>query len=141
MKRAIFDTNVAIATVIELPSTEAAVRALRQYEAHAPEQLVAEAANVMRRLVRVGSIADEKARDALLFVLDGVTVHAMAPLTERAYALSAAFDHSVYDCFSLALAEREGCPLLSGDAKFLKMAAPSATVPLLDIAQLPEVLP
>lgn len=47
------------------------------------------------------------------------TLHAYLPLLPRAYAIASAAGHGVYDCLYVALAEREGCELVTSDAKLI----------------------
>jgi hypothetical protein len=58
------------------------------------------------------------------------------PLLPRAIAISLQFRHGVYDCLYIALAEREGCGLLTADTKLLLKLR--GTFPLLsDLASVP----
>lgn len=47
----------------------------------------------------------------------------LAVLFESAAALSRSLDHPIYDCFYLALAERERLPLVTADERMLAAAA------------------
>jgi predicted nucleic acid-binding protein len=46
------------------------------------------------------------------------------PLVPRAITLSSALRVGVYDCLYVAMAEREGCELLTADAKLIKGLGP-----------------
>jgi predicted nucleic acid-binding protein len=48
------------------------------------------------------------------------TLHAYLPLLPRAFATSSAMGVGVYDCLYVALAEREGCDLVTADEKLVK---------------------
>jgi predicted nucleic acid-binding protein len=47
-----------------------------------------------------------------------IEMFALAPLLPAAFAIASAARHSVYDCLYLALAERQDCPLVTGDRRF-----------------------
>jgi predicted nucleic acid-binding protein len=47
-------------------------------------------------------------------------LHPYRPLLPRAVAISSAMRCGVYDCLYVALAEREGCELLTADDKLIK---------------------
>lgn len=47
------------------------------------------------------------------------------PLFPRALELSQLFRQSVYDCLYVALAEREGCELVTADDKLIKAVQPT----------------
>jgi len=53
------------------------------------------------------------------------------PFLPRAYAISSAARIGVYDCLYVALAEREGCELVTTDARLINTLAP----------QLPFIVP
>ena len=68
----------------------------------------------------------------------------MAPapmLVPAAYDAAGVIGHSVYDCSYLVLAEAMACPFVSEDHKFLNKARPYASVPLLELADMPRDLP
>src|SRR4051794_19803756 len=46
-------------------------------------------------------------------------LHAHLPLLPRAYEISSSVRMGVYDCLYVALAEREGCELLTADARLI----------------------
>ena len=48
-----------------------------------------------------------------------IEFHGTAPLAPRATAMALDLDHAIYDCFYLALAEREDAPLVTADRRFL----------------------
>jgi predicted nucleic acid-binding protein len=52
-----------------------------------------------------------------------MTLVAMPPVARRASALARELDHPVYDCFYLALAEREDVPLVTGDGRLVGKVA------------------
>ena len=70
--------------------------------------------------MRRGNVKRADAQTALDTAL--LSFEALIPLEDlRAHALEFAIelDHPIYDCFYLALAERERCPLVTADARLL----------------------
>jgi predicted nucleic acid-binding protein len=51
--------------------------------------------------------------------------HASLPLLPRAYEISSQIRLGVYDCLYVALAEREGCELLTADSKLITNLQPA----------------
>jgi predicted nucleic acid-binding protein len=90
----------------------------------APELILAEVANVLWKKIRKGSMhvrqASEVMRDLPVY-FDRLVP--LASLGSRAIELANDLKHPVYDCFYLALAEREGIPIVSADARLLTAAA------------------
>jgi predicted nucleic acid-binding protein len=52
-----------------------------------------------------------------------VRLVAMPALARKASDLAQELDHPVYDCFYLALAEREGVPLVTADVRLISKVA------------------
>ena len=48
------------------------------------------------------------------------TLHSYLPLLPRVYAISSAMRVGVYDCIYVALAEQEGCELVTADDRLVK---------------------
>ena len=95
----------------------------------APELVIAEVGNaVWKRRVR-GQIEIE---DALL-VIDRVPrmfswLSSLRELSAAAMRISATLPHPIYDCFYLALAEREKTPVITADQRLLSAAKKLGTV-------------
>ncbi|WP_109117935.1 type II toxin-antitoxin system VapC family toxin [Azospirillum sp. TSO22-1] len=92
----------------------------------APDLVVAEVCNAAWRLVRVNVLPEgEEVRIAnriglafsRLWPLDG-----LAPL---AVSMARELGHPIYDCFYLALAEREMCRVATADLRFIERVAGS----------------
>jgi predicted nucleic acid-binding protein len=47
-------------------------------------------------------------------------LHTYLPLLPRAFAIASQFRVGVYDCLYVALAEREGCELVTADDRLVK---------------------
>ena len=63
-------------------------------------------------------------------------MHALLSLLPRAYHISSDARTGVYDCLSVALAEREGCELVTSDDKLVKKLQPRFAF-ILPLASLP----
>ena len=142
MSVAVVDANLFIAATHDHPLSGKVPVVFGHYgEPCAPEQIVPEAANGLRRVVRRGLLEQRNAVAALHTLPDMIALVSMRDAGPEAFTMSARLDHGVYDCFYLVLAERLACPLVSGDRVFLRKAATIATVPLLDLYDLPGNLP
>jgi predicted nucleic acid-binding protein len=83
---------------------------------HVPDLIYAEIGNVLRR--RLQSTPQEAVDIAVLALISAPwTVHAIAPLVAR--ALDFRSNTTAYDATYVALAERLGCPFITGDIKLL----------------------
>jgi predicted nucleic acid-binding protein len=123
------DASLIVKCLVYEPGTAQANAWLK---AHAEDEMVApwflpgEVASVLRRKARQGEITDAEAREALR-LLDLLDIGLVSDLTlvSTAYDLAAGLNQSsVYDCLSLALAEREQCDLWTADARFAEAARP-----------------
>lgn len=115
----IIDTSALIATLVDEEASDAAHVAIAGAAAlAAPDLLIAELANGLWAKVQRGLVAHELANE--LFHLGLQSVERLVPcaeLADAALALAVAHDHPAYDCFFVALAEREGLPLLTCDGR------------------------
>lgn len=86
----------------------------------APDVFPVELAHSLTRAERQGRITPA---DGALHLHDVLTtlpdLHSYLPLLPRAYEISSLTRQGVYDCLYVALAEREGCELLTADAKLV----------------------
>ena len=90
----------------------------------APDLIFAEVGNALWRLQRqkVLSAADySQAVDGLRVA--PLTVAPVVELLPSAAKLAVELDHPLYDCFYLALAMREGCPLVTADQRLAALAS------------------
>ena len=120
---AIVDASVALKWYVLEPDSWAALRFLQEQEADlkAPTLLLTELANGLWKKWRQAAISSEDADRAVAevsgFFLHFVPTEALLP---HAMQLSRALDHPVYDCCYLALAMREGSPLVSADDRLIR---------------------
>ena len=117
----VVDASIAVKWVVtEQYSDEAASLLESDQRIVAPDLLFAEAANALWALARRGDIKINDVADALAVLIDAQidTPYSMRQLTAAAARLAIDIDHPVYDCFYLALAVREQCPVITADNRF-----------------------
>lgn len=90
----------------------------------APDLIFAEVGNVAWKRARSGEISAEHARAAAqaLPQLLSMTVP-MVGLLSRALEIALTFEHPVYDCMYLALAEQREAQLVTADSRLLERLA------------------
>jgi predicted nucleic acid-binding protein len=100
-----------------------------------PDVFLVEAAHALTRAQRQGRVTDQEVG---LFLDDLLTslpqLHAYPPLLPRAIETSVQARHNVYDCLYVALAEREGCEVLTADDRMPRNLPRS---PIVLLASLP----
>ncbi len=138
--RAVLDASIALKWEIIEPDSARAIR-LRDdfrkgiHELIAPETFALECAHTLTKKQRQGFIPDAQALwDEIM--LDSPAYFPIMALMDRAVEISIQKRHNVHDCVYVALAEREGCELLTADLKLignLQSAFPFIT----DLATLP----
>ena len=127
----VIDTSVDIKTYIQEQDSGKAVRLRNEYHqgVHAliaPDIFPTEMCNVLMILERSGKI---KPGEADLFFRQFLSelppLFAAVPLLPRALEIAKQFRQTVYDCLYIALAEREGCELVTADDKLVKAVQPT----------------
>ena len=116
----VIDASVAVKWFVEEDGHERALIISRGAGVlAAPDRLLFEVANVLRRKTKQNEISISQARDAieqLPTMID--TIVPSATLLLDAFALAEQLDHAVYDCSYLACARHLGVPLLTADGHF-----------------------
>lgn len=117
----VLDSSAAVDyLVVRGPGEWVEERLLEAGEAHAPHLLDVEVANALRRLVRVGSVSNARARDALDDLMDlELTRYPHLPFLERMWELRD--NLSASDAAFVALAEALGAPLVTTDASLTRV--------------------
>jgi predicted nucleic acid-binding protein len=121
----VLDSNVAVKWALPEADTPQAVRFLNQFCRGMPEVLApdidpVEIAHALSRAERRGIISPPLGTRRLRAVLrHPPALHPYLPLLPRVFAISSAARHGVYDCLYVALAEREGCELVTADRKLI----------------------
>ena len=85
----------------------------------APALIIAEVGNAMWKKQRRGIVTAQQTQDAMRVLPQHLRLVDLETLAPRAAAIAGELDHPIYDCFNLALAERERWPLVSADQKLL----------------------
>lgn len=119
----VVDASVATLWVLEQDGTPLALVVRNEGSLIAPSLIAAEIGSALWKAVRRGNVKRADAQMALDTAL--LSFEALIPLEDlRARALEFAtdLDHPIYDCFYLALAERERCALVTADARLLAAA-------------------
>ena len=107
------------------------------HELLAPDLFLAEIANALVSAERQGRI---RAGESAVFLIDVLSaapaLHLTPALLVRGMEIALATRHAVYDCLYLALAEREGCELVTADDKLVRNLRPSFPF-IVDLKNLP----
>ena len=124
--RYVLDSSVALKWVLPEPDSPKAIR-LRDDFHHAVHELIAPdvfpiaVGHGLTRAERQLRIKPPNGWVGWQTIMsDCPALSPSIPLMPRAYAISSAMRVGVYDCLYVALAEREGCELVTADDKLLK---------------------
>jgi len=120
----VIDASVACKWVLEEADSERA-RSLISTDGPliAPAVILAETANVLRRRLQLGEIGEVKARQGLSSIRDAIDhFEPVETLIDAAFDLSIRMNHAVYDCLYLALAQQQGCKMITSDKKLAARA-------------------
>jgi len=127
----VVDSSVALKWVLPEADSAKAIRLRDAYkngihEMLAPGIFLSEIANGLASSERQGRI---KTGEATVFLHDIIraapTLHPTPPLLLRAIEVAVATRRAVYDCVYLALAESEGCELVTADDHFARGLRPA----------------
>jgi predicted nucleic acid-binding protein len=120
----IIDASVLVKWFVDEPGADRAA-ALRGGELAAPDLILVEVGNALWKHQRGGVLTGEDYVDAVEALQAApITLTPIADLLLAAARLAAELDHPLYDCVYVALAMREGFPLVTDDLRLLKAAAP-----------------
>ncbi len=121
MRLAVADTSLALKWVIQEDDSAAALALRKYYRFLAPDLIYAECSNAFWKLVRKGEFSVETIAVAMRAIqADPLEIHSVRPLMSGALRLAIDFDHPAYDCVFLALAAREGCPVITADGSLAR---------------------
>jgi predicted nucleic acid-binding protein len=121
----VLDSNVALKWVLPEGDSAKAIRIRNEFlkgrhDLLAPDVFVGEIGHSLTRLERRGLILPPDGAVKFSDILAALPqINASLPVSTRAYDISSQFRHGFYDCLYVALAEREGCELLTADAKLI----------------------
>jgi predicted nucleic acid-binding protein len=118
------DASVALKWFKEEPGSAAARAVLLEEPLIAPELILAEVLNAGWKAVRLGVMADAQLHAiAAELPLCFARLADLASLTAAATRAAVELDHPVYDCFYLALTEREAATLVTADTRLAAKVA------------------
>lgn len=116
----VVDTSVALKWVIaEERRAEARLVLASGRMLHAPDLMLLEAANTLRRKARAKLIGLDQMTVGLDFIRQSVGILSMRGFIDGAVSLSSELDHSIYDCCFLSCARQSGALLVTDDLVFL----------------------
>jgi predicted nucleic acid-binding protein len=122
----VLDSSVALKWVLPEPDSPKAIR-LRDdfhnalHELVAPDIFPVEIGHALTRAERQLRIQPPNGWAGWQSIMsDCPALSPSLPLTPRAYVISSAMRIGIYDCHYVALAEREGCELVTADDKLVK---------------------
>lgn len=119
----VVDASVAVQWALNEAGTTRALALRHEEGLIAPSLIATEIGNALWKAVRRGHVARAEALDTMAAIL--IPFDALVPvedLRSRALEIALELDHPIYDCFYLALAERERCPLVTADKRLLAAA-------------------
>lgn len=122
--RAVVDSSVLVASLVDEESSGHWARTfISTCQMVAPEHVLVEVCNVLRRLEQAGSISRDKATSEFrtLMLLD-LELYRFAPLARRIWELRA--NLTSHDAWYVALAERLHCPLFTLDMRLGRAPGP-----------------
>lgn len=122
----VLDSSVAVKWALPEPGSAKALAFrddfLKQvHDAIAPEVFASEVAHALTKAERQKIIPVGEAATHLIDIIDaGPTLVPFLPLLARAVDISSATRIAVTDCIFVALAEQEGCDLVTADDRLVK---------------------
>src|SRR5438128_1460036 len=128
--RRVVDSSVAVKWVVPEAHTDKALRVRDDFRNGAtnllaPDVFPIEVGHALTRAERQGRIAVPQSGLLLADVLTTLPdLHPSLPLLLRACEISSQMRVGIYDCLYVALAEREGCELITADDKLVKSLQP-----------------
>ena len=123
----VIDASVAIKWFVEEELADEATALLREATSfYAPDLIIPEVTNVAWRKLVLGQISREQAEKiAQAIHRSPLKIIPSSSLHERALGIAIEVQHSVYDCFYLALAESLGTVVITADRRLGRKLANS----------------
>lgn len=122
----VLDSNIALKWVLPEPDSAVAVALRDQFhqgavDLLAPDFFPLELAHALSRAERRAIIQPPQGAQLLTDLLTAhPQLHPSLPLLPRAFELASAARIGVYDCLYVALAEHEGCELITADQRLIR---------------------
>ncbi len=120
----VIDASVLVKWFVDEPGADRAA-ALRGEDLAAPDLILVEVGSVLWKHQRRGVLASADYVDAVEALQAApITLTPIADLLLAAARIAVELDRPLYDCVYLALAMREGFPIVTDDQRLLEVAAP-----------------
>ena len=120
MSTLVIDAGIAVKWVVEEEGTPRALKLRQRAKLIAPELLVAECADILRKKVRRDELSNEEALLAARLLQSAeVELSPTRLLLEPATRIAIDLDHPAYECLYLALAAERDCELVTADERLL----------------------
>jgi len=120
----VIDASVLVKWFIDEPGADRAA-ALRKQDLTAPDLILAEVGNALWTHQRSGVLASADYADAIEALQSApIALTPVADLLLAAARIAAELDHPLHDCLYVALAMREGFPLVTDDQRLLEVVGP-----------------
>lgn len=120
---AVFDANVLVGLIVDLPWSAAARQAVVTHsERRAPSLLPVEVGSALWKNVRSGILRPDDAGFGLDGAMSLVTLIQVEELVDEALRLAIDCDQPIYDCLYVALARREDALLVTADGRLAALA-------------------
>jgi len=109
--------------------TDAALEMLQDWQSgslivQAPDLLHSEIGSAFLRALRRGRVSETEALASIRGLLAfPFVIHPSSLLVEPAFEIARRLDQRIYDCFYVALAERESCEFWTGDERLFNALA------------------
>lgn len=124
MTAIVIDASVLVKWFVDEPRADRAA-ALRSGELIAPDVILIEVGNALWKLQRRGVLSGADYAEAVETLRAApITLTPGQELLLPAARIAAELDHPLYDCLYVALAMREGFPLVTDDQRLLRAATP-----------------
>ena len=124
--RRVVDSCAGFKWLVAEPDSDKAIRLRDDYvsgavELLAPDIFPIEIAHALTRAERQGRITRGEGFRRLSDMVAALPImHPTLPLLPRAYEISSLARVGVYDCLYVALAEREGCEMITADDRLIR---------------------
>lgn len=124
MTALVADASVIVKCVLEEPGSAVALDLVASaFPLLSPESALSESANAIWKAAHRQLISHGDSAAALADVLAmPLLLLSLKPLSPAALGLAVAFDHPVYDCYYLAAAVQNECPLATADTRLYDLA-------------------
>ena len=114
------DASVAVQWVAVESGREAALDLLERSDLVAPDLLLVEVANVLRRKASAGDLSSGQEQGALAEIVKALRLERVGKeLVERALTHARVMNHPVYDCVYIALTEQLGASFATFDGRLI----------------------